>query len=82
MLLNKYGLSTRHLAAQIIAYSSAKLLVEGLRQAGRGVSRKKFVQAIENLYQFDNGVTPLLTYGSNQHIGSTLLYQFSIRLYR
>jgi ABC-type branched-subunit amino acid transport system substrate-binding protein len=80
LLLKKHGLSTRHLAAQIIAYSSARLLVEGLQQAGRELSRKKLIQALESQYQFDNGLTPLLTYGPNRHIGSTGAYVVAIDL--
>lgn len=80
VLLKKHGLSTRHLAAQIFAYSSAKLLVVGLQRAGKKLSRKKLIQILENLYQFDSGLTPPLTYGPNRHIGSIGAYVVSINL--
>src|SRR5262249_26270290 len=44
-LIDKYHLSTRHLSAQISAYSAAKLLVDCLRKIGRNLSREKLVQS-------------------------------------
>jgi hypothetical protein len=44
--------------------------VEGLRRAGRELSRTRLVEGIEQLYNFDTGVTPPLTFGPNRRIGA------------
>ncbi len=69
-LIKQNNLSTQHLTAQAVTYSAAKLLVEGLQKTGQELSRKKLVQSIEHLYQFDSGLLPPLSYGTNRHIGS------------
>ncbi len=69
-LIKQNNLSTHHLTAQAVTYSAAKLLVEGLQKTGRELSRKKLVQSIEHIYQFDTGLLPALSYGANRHIGS------------
>lgn len=66
----RHGLPRGHLSTQIAAYASAKLLIEGLRQAGRALSREKLVQALEGLHRYATGLTPPLTYGANRHVGA------------
>jgi ABC-type branched-subunit amino acid transport system substrate-binding protein len=66
----RHGLPRRHLAAQIRTYTAAKLMVEGLSQAGRDLSREKLLLALEGLYRYATGFTPPLTYGPNRHIGA------------
>jgi ABC-type branched-subunit amino acid transport system substrate-binding protein len=70
-LIKRNNLSMHHLTAQAVSYSAAKLLAEGLQRTGRDLSRKKLINTLETIYQFDTGVIPLLSYGSNRHIGST-----------
>ena len=69
-LIKQNNLSTQHLTAQAVTYSAVKLLVEGLQKTGRELSRKKLVQSIEQLYQFNTGLLPPLSYATNRHIGS------------
>jgi ABC-type branched-subunit amino acid transport system substrate-binding protein len=69
-LAAKYKLPQGHLAAQISAYVSAQLLVEGLKRAGRDLSREKLIGALEGLYEYDTGLMPPLTYGPNRRVGA------------
>lgn len=69
-LAENYSLPREHIQAQLAAFAAAKLLVEGLRRAGRTLSRVRIVEGIEELYQFKTGVTPPLTYGPNRRIGA------------
>ncbi len=66
----RHNLPPHHMAAQIAAYAAVKLLVEGLKAAGQSVSREKLVSALEKLYAFNTGLTPILTYGPNRRIGA------------
>jgi ABC-type branched-subunit amino acid transport system substrate-binding protein len=63
-----------HVATQISAYVSAQLLVEGLKRAGRDLSREKLIAALEGLYEFETGLTPPLTYGPNRRVGAAGAY--------
>jgi len=73
-LAAKYKLPQGHVAAQISAYVSAQLLVEGLKRAGRDLSREKLIAALEGLYEYDTGLTPPLTYGPNRRVGAAGAY--------
>ena len=79
-LAEKYQLPTHHLAAQLSAYSAAKILVEGLKHSGKDVSREKLITALEGLNRFETGLTPSITYGPNRRIGATGAYVVSIDL--
>lgn len=69
-LAAKYKLPQGHIAAQISAYVSAQLLAEGLKRAGRDLSREKLIGALEGLYEYETGLTPPLTYGANRRVGA------------
>lgn len=73
-LAEKYKLAPGHVAAQISAYVSAQLLVEGLQRAGRDLSREKLIAALEGLYEYETGLTPPLTYGPNRRVGAAGAY--------
>ena len=79
-LADKYKLPTHHLAAQISAYSAAKILVEALKRVGRDVSREKLIQALEGLYEYQTGLTPAITYGPNRRVGAMGAYIVAIDL--
>jgi len=79
-LANKYKLPTQHVAAQISAYSAAKVLVEGLKRAGKDVSREKLIQALEGLYEYQTGLTPAITYGPNRRVGAMGAYIVGVDL--
>lgn len=63
-------MGARHQPAQIAAYASVLLLEEGLKRAGRDLTRAKLVGALENLFSFETTVTPSLSYGPTRRIGA------------
>jgi ABC-type branched-subunit amino acid transport system substrate-binding protein len=69
-LAEAYSLPGEHIQAQLASLAAAKLFVEGLRDAGRNLSRVRLVEGLESLYAFDTGVTPPLSYGPNRRIGA------------
>ena len=79
-LADKYKLPTHHVAAQISAYSAAKILVEGLKRAGKDVSRETLIQSLEGLYEYQTGLTPAITYGPNRRVGAMGAYIVGIDL--
>lgn len=56
--------------AAMDAYASAKVLVQGLRGAGRNLTRESFVRALEAMSKYDLGGMEV-GYGLNDRTGST-----------
>lgn len=79
-LAGKYNLPPHHLAAQIAAYSAAKILVEALRRSGKDVSREKLINSLEGLYEYQTGLTPAITYGPNRRVGAMGAYVVTVDL--
>jgi ABC-type branched-subunit amino acid transport system substrate-binding protein len=79
-LAAKYKLPASHLAMQLSAYSAARILVEGLKRAGKEISREKLIEALEGLNQYVTGLTPAVTYGPNRRIGAMGAYVITIDL--
>jgi ABC-type branched-subunit amino acid transport system substrate-binding protein len=50
-------------------YIAAKVMVEGLRRAGRNLSRDSFIKAMESIQDYDVGGFKV-SYGPNQRSGS------------
>jgi ABC-type branched-subunit amino acid transport system substrate-binding protein len=74
LLGEKYKLPEKHLAAQISAYSSAKILIEALKRVGKDLSRERLIQALEGFYNYQSGLTPPITYGPNRRVGAAGAY--------
>jgi len=51
-------------------YITAKVLVEGLERAGKNPTRKRLVNGLETLKNWDSGAFPPITYNSNDHAGT------------
>lgn len=68
-LAEKYKLPTEFPASQITALTSAKILVEGLKRAGGGLSRERLLAALDDLREFGTGLTPQVSYGPNRRVG-------------
>jgi ABC-type branched-subunit amino acid transport system substrate-binding protein len=79
-LAEKYKLPSKHLAAQVTAFSSARVLVEALKRAGKDVSRESFIQALEGFYDYATGLTPAISYGPNRRIGAMGAYVVTVDL--
>ncbi len=51
-------------------FGTGKIAEEGLRRAGRDVTREKFIAALETLKDFDTGTTFPITFTKGRHEGS------------
>jgi ABC-type branched-subunit amino acid transport system substrate-binding protein len=69
-LHENYGFDYSFSIAQVNAYLAARVLVEGLERAGRNLTRKELVNALESLDGFHPGLAPALSYGEGRRIGS------------
>ena len=69
-LASRHGLPAGHIQAQVASLAAVRVLIEGLRGAGRDLDRIRLAESIEKMYNWDTGVTPPLTYGPNRRIGA------------
>ena len=74
----RHALPTEHLAPQLATYAALKVFVEGLKRAGRDLTRENLIASLEQLYQFSTGVTPPISYARNRHIGSTATHVLAL----
>ena len=77
-LEEKYKFTPGHTASKLNAFAAAKIFTEGLKRAGRDLSREKLVIALEGLYEYETGVTPSITFGPNRRVGAMGAYVLSI----
>ena len=80
VLWAKYNLTPKHMAAQISAYSAAKILAEALKKAGKDLSREKLIQVLEGFYEYRTGLTPAISYGPNRRVGAMGAYVTTVDL--
>lgn len=64
------GLGNEYAVLQVATYSAVQLLAEGLRRAGRDLSRARLVRSLEGLHDFPTGLTPALSFGPGQRVGT------------
>jgi ABC-type branched-subunit amino acid transport system substrate-binding protein len=55
-------------------FLNARVLVEGLRRAGRELTRERFLDAIESINNFSVGIASPVSYGPNRHQGLERIY--------
>jgi ABC-type branched-subunit amino acid transport system substrate-binding protein len=77
-LAQTHRLPAQGAVTQLAALSSAKILVEALKRAGRDVTREKLIEALEGFYSFRTGLTPAVTFGANRRLGADGAYIVSI----
>ncbi|HYC90409.1 MAG TPA: ABC transporter substrate-binding protein [Thermoanaerobaculia bacterium] len=72
--LDRHRLPKTQLPATIATLAAARVFVEGLKRAGRELTREKLTASLETLYQFATGLTPPVSYARGRHAGSTGAY--------
>lgn len=73
-LLKKYYPQDRPNFVSLEGYINAKVLVEGLKRAGRDLDRETFIDAIETIRQLDLGIANPLSFNSRDHQGLERVY--------
>jgi ABC-type branched-subunit amino acid transport system substrate-binding protein len=69
-LHTKHGLGYEYSTAQISTFVAAQVFVEGLKRAGRSLSREKLLLALEGLADYQPGLLPPISYNRSRRIGA------------
>lgn len=72
--LELHDLPKTQLAATMATLAASRVFLEGLKRAGRDLTREKLTASLESLYQFETGLTPPVTYGRGRHAGASGAY--------
>lgn len=74
--LNKYSPGEAPTFVSLEGFVDAMVLVEGLKRAGKDVTREKLIAGIESIHQMNAGLGPklLLNYGPSDHKGFENVY--------
>jgi branched-chain amino acid transport system substrate-binding protein len=73
-LLKQYFPSDHPNFVSLEGYINAKVLVEGLKRAGRELDREKFIAAIESIHDLDLGIDNMLSFSPLNHQGLERVY--------
>ena len=73
-LLKRYYPDQRPNSVGLEGYINAKVLVEGLRRAGRNLDRERFINAIESIRDYSLGIANTLSFSPNDHQGFDRVY--------
>ncbi|HKP14227.1 MAG TPA: ABC transporter substrate-binding protein [Blastocatellia bacterium] len=79
-LMRGAGVELKNTAFQAAAYAAAKVFVEAVKSSNRQLSRAVLVRALEQLRDYQTGVTPPVTFGPNRRIGASGSYIVKIAL--
>jgi hypothetical protein len=72
-LARRHALPSDNVPAQWQAIASAKVLIEGLKSAGRDLTAARFVTALEGLRDFTTGLAAAVNFGPNRRVGLSMV---------
>lgn len=69
-LANRYQLASQHRDIQLSVLTSASLLSEGIKRAGKELSRENLISQLDKLFRFETGFSEKITFTPNRRIGA------------
>jgi branched-chain amino acid transport system substrate-binding protein len=75
----KYKTATLENSYHIYGYQAAITLVEGLKKAGKDLTRAGLIKALESFNKFDNGIMAPITWGPNLRAGGHSIKMFQAK---
>lgn len=79
-LQESYNLDSKWRNLQFDTLVMMMTIKESLKKTGVNVDRESFRDELESLYEFSTGLMQPLTFSSNKHIGSTVIYILSFNV--
>ncbi|MCD6569850.1 MAG: ABC transporter substrate-binding protein [Deltaproteobacteria bacterium] len=63
----------------LYGYQAAVTLVEGLKRAGKKLTREGLIKALETFRNFDNGILSPITWGPNRRAGGSAVRMYKVK---
>ncbi len=79
-VLNRYSVSLQNPGLQKIACSAVNFVGEGLKHAGKHLSRSLFINSLKQINNFPLGIMPSLNFGSNSQQGLKGAYILTVNM--
>ncbi len=73
-LIKKYYPNDNPNFVALEGFINAKVLIKALKDAGRDLTRDKFIDALESIHNYDVGIGKGITYGTQDHQGLEGIY--------
>jgi ABC-type branched-subunit amino acid transport system substrate-binding protein len=70
LLHERHEFGYQRSASQISAFVAVQVLAEGLKRAGKNLSREKLVDALEGLTDYRSGLMPPISFNHSRRIGA------------
>ncbi|HTS04919.1 MAG TPA: ABC transporter substrate-binding protein [Candidatus Eisenbacteria bacterium] len=79
--LNKYSPGEAPTFVSLEGFVDAMVLVEGLKRAGKDLTREKFIEGIESIHEMNAGLGPklVLNYSASDHKGFDSVYPTMVK---
>jgi ABC-type branched-subunit amino acid transport system substrate-binding protein len=65
-------------APQFTAVCEARILIEGMKRAGRDLSRERLLESLEGIYDFSAGYRQTVSFGPNRRVGIPQVHIVSV----
>jgi len=78
-LLNTYYPDSKPSFVGLEGYLNARILIEGIKRAGKDITREKFIRAIESIDHYDLGIQNHISFGKNDYQGLDEVYYTMIQ---
>ncbi len=75
----KYKTATIENSYNVYGYQAALTLVEGIKRAGKDLTRAGLIKALESFNKFDNGIMAPITWGPNLRAGGNSIKVFQVK---
>ena len=63
----------------LYGYFFAKLFVEGLKKAGKNVTRESFIAALEGIQNWESGIAPAVSFSATDHLAQNSGFMVEVR---
>jgi branched-chain amino acid transport system substrate-binding protein len=78
-MLKKYAPDNRPNRYSIFGYFYAKLFVEGLKRAGKNLTRESYIAALEGIKNWENGIIPPVNFSETNHLAQNAGFMVEVK---
>ena len=80
-MMKKYGKdkNNRPNRYSLFGYFYAKLFVEGLKRAGKNLTRDSYIAALEGMKNWENGILPAVNFSESAHLAQDAGFMVEVK---
>lgn len=78
-VMKKYAPKNKLSRYSLYGYFYAKLFVEGLKRAGRNLTRESYIAALEGMKNWENGIIPPVSFSGTNHLTQSAGFMVEVK---